>query len=475
MQGYNKLTKVFIPVFFLFLFSISSLAACIVELNKETYSPLERATAEIVVTTNPEKSSAYTGNWTNSSEIQKSFVGVTPDVVGDFFFEEFDIPSGVNWTEGRIDVEIATTGETCFDTFNVTGADANELVISDIVFSKRKLIGNELNFEFTVTHDDSILVNNAFCVAHIENGNDLPIETSMSNDGSPTEIITYDGSGSYGQILLPTNFEETQQYALELHCICGNTGTNRACFDQDSVDVDKHFGTTVVSFQTEQWMNSTTIVDKTSYTLDDNIIKICAQVQNFQEKRIPIRVNYNVRCGEENPTGVDRSLLDGTIVQERGISGNITQTQCAEYNIKNIPSIQNNVNTCYAATEVDVLRADKEAIMITYATRSGNFTIDSDSSFLDEGGNEMLIIMGIILAFIIIFLIIGGVTQDDTLIALSAMLMIVTGIFLWVNGLQDVKNFWTDTFSIVIVGMGMYFMVAKWQELVDIMNKVFKA
>jgi len=164
---------------------------------------------------------------------------------------------------------------------------------------------------------------NAICVARISDLLDGAPITATYNHAR-----TYSGMASFELMFNIDQFEEDTTYIAEISCSCVN-GTDRTCFTNTSRNLKYAVGTTQGIARTGVWLNSTnTVTDKNSYNIQDEYIYVCANVTNPNPERIPLEINYNYRCGN-NDTSTDRVVIDSKR-EIRGISGNTTQNQCAQ-------------------------------------------------------------------------------------------------------------------------------------------------
>lgn len=342
-------------------------AVCTVTFDKDSYSPLETISAQMTCSSGNEKSQSYTLNWTNSTGQQIEVdTGTTPTTAEQNFFETFVLPSGY---AGIINATLTGTNLEGTNGANITGASSSSLLVTNISFTALPLVGNILGISFIVADESNKKVSNAQCDIHIDDSDGLPI------DNAPKETITYGGKGSYSQQITTKNFDEGRQYAVEIRCKCGVTGTDLACVDEDGTEVASSNGETQASFSVGTWLTSETIIGGNSFsTLFE--FTICANITNpVNRSRQVVDITYNWRCDSGANTDVDR-IVFGNFEEIRGISSNTTQMQCHDFVIPNDEHIEKGANQCFGATDVRALN-DVGDLLITYSTTSAQFNIST--------------------------------------------------------------------------------------------------
>lgn len=387
-----KMVKRILLLFFIFvLSSFSVLGVCTCVLDKEVYSVGENAVVECSCSGTAETNRAYTMTWYNGSTVLEVDGGTTPGTVDLPFFESYLIDDV--YSDGSVNLTgLNLEGE---DDFVSVEAGNNTLIITDIAFTPSYLLGRSgcVHFEVGLNNES---VDDGRCFVDVHDVDDLPVDRS-------DDLIVYNGHCTGCLDITSKSFLEMQQYLGEIHC-----------FSEGLVDGELVGATSAFVVNVSTWLEVNTITDKSNYVLDDNQVLVCANVSNYQDFRIPLKILYNYRCdGNDNDT--DRIIVD-SFEEIRGINGNTTQNQCAALKIYNLQTIADRVNECYAATDVMVLAPGNGMVevLMTYSTRSETFNISSDSSILydpDRAGENNMI--AIVLAFILsicAFSVLGGLS-----------------------------------------------------------------
>ena len=383
--------KVFFVYFFLLLVCVSSVSAvCTLTLDKDVYFVGETALVTGSCSSSEERNRAYAITWYNGSDILQIDVGTTPGTVDLLFFESFTVNDSFSAGE----VNLTGSNLEGSDTFTSVDAPNNTVIISDIDLTDDYLLGNVGCIHFDVSFNNES-ANDAKCYVDIHDVNDLPVDRGG-------DVVIYDGHGTECLILSAENFRENTDYLGQI-----------SCFIED-VDGERYGSTSNFEIMINSWLGVNTLIDKTSYSLSDEQMIICANITNFQDYRIPLRILYNFRC-DGSDDDLDRIVVD-SFEEIRGIDGNTTQNQCALLDIKNLKTMTNRVNVCYAATDVMVMPPGDGMIkvLMTYSTTSERFNITSDSSVVydpdRDGENNMI---AIVLAFILsicAFSVLGGLS-----------------------------------------------------------------
>lgn len=358
------------------VFLISSVsAACTVTLDKDSYVAGETATASMICTTNPEKNTAYTLNWTyqNGTQVETD-TGTTPNIVNQLFYQSYTIPS--TWPNSVwLNASLFGTGlsVTQNDSANVTSTGgASTLQITNATFGGGYL-GLVSSIKAIVKDENGKKISGGNCEI-IALSND---ETSVLLQGTTHPI---DGDLEISDILSPTRFNEGTDYSYHIHCYCGSAGGATECVDEDGINVNNSIGSTTNFFTTKTYLTVNTITDKSTYDMR-NFISICANTTNIDySERIPLQIDYQARCsvGDDNNSDLDRSLIfsDGEGYDKRGISANTTQMQCKRFIIPEIREYEGTFSTCYASTNVWIIGEDGNKLLV-YPTTSNMFYINS--------------------------------------------------------------------------------------------------
>jgi len=392
--------KKILPLVLLFVIFISFVYSVpVLILNDDNFRPTETVVAEMTISTGAEKNSPYTVEWWGGGSLQQTDSGTTPNGFTPFF-ETFDIPAGVTWVDAYANFTIGTVSDIAY--FNVSGNNSNLLTITDVSFAQAALPGNLFSIIFKIEDENNLGIDNAECLVY---GTDIT--------GAPLQscgvVTSHNQVATCSDFLDEEVFNEGQQYLAVVRCNCG-LGDN-ACFDENGNPVVAHAGSDLYPFTVGSWLTINTITDKNSYTLNDEYIYVCANITNNQNYRISLDIIYNYRCGgQDNST--ERVVID-SYEELRGISANTTQNQCAALEIKNIKSIQNKVNSCYAATDVRVLSEDGLTSKLTYPTTNVLFNITSNSLIENTEDDNMLSIVLVFMFFIIYFTWLGWVLRGN--------------------------------------------------------------
>lgn len=367
-------------VSYLFLFVLLSSfvsAICTVTIDPSEYKPIETVVAEMICTENQERNRAYTLSWFNGTAGAAAVeidVGTTPLTILTPFFETLLLPDNIVWTNANATLEGSFLEG--FDLFNVSGSSANLLLINNAFFSPNALLGAIFAVDFEVMDNaNNNSISNAFCSIYGTNQDDAPLQECGEKK------VSYNGRGVCSKILDNEVFMEGNQYLAKIRCNCG-IGDN-ACFDEAGNTIEKKAGESIFVFTVERWLEVNTITDKTEYTINvDEEVMVCANVTNNMSQRRELLIRYNYRCGAPD-NATDRIIID-SLEERRGINANTTQNQCASLKLINLPSLQNQVSSCYAATDVHVIAKNEDTILFTYQTTSPDFNITSESNVFNE-------------------------------------------------------------------------------------------
>lgn len=92
-------------------------------------------------------------------------------------------------------------------------------------------------------------------------------------------------------------------------------------------------------------------------------------------------------------------------------------------------------------------------------TYTGNYSTGDSFSLIVEEGNNMILLYYLVLAFIIGLLILSIWQQDTTLASISAILMMVMGVYIGAQGFATLNNMVTNGLAIALIGIGAYVML----------------
>ena len=367
-------------VFLILVLALASFigASCTVSLDKSSYIAGETATAQMSCSTNPEKNTPYTLNWTyqNGTSVEIDS-GTTPNTVNQLFYQSYMIPSG--WAEGIfLNASLSGTGLTVTqnDSANVTasgGGGANTLEIVNTTFGGGYL-GLVSSIKATITDENGKKISGGLCEV-----------SALSNDETRvllnTIITPVNGVLDVSDILSPTRFNEGEDYSYRINCYCGSSGSSTECIDEDGNQINNSIGSAKNFFTTKIWITSNTVTDASFYNLKEEIF-VCANVTNVDyASRIPLNIYYQIRCskGTDINSDTDRIIIDFNeefSPDTRGISSSTTQMQCMKFVIPEENYLMGSNSECYASTNVWVLDNSKEEIL-GYSTTSSLFNISS--------------------------------------------------------------------------------------------------
>ncbi len=366
-----------IAIFILFLLPLVY-ASCTITLDKTDYLAGETATSAMSCSEPGEKNTPYNVNWTNSSGYQFELdYGTTSAVKNQLFYQSFTIPT--TWPNGIfLNVSLNGTGLAVLQnaTANVTstGFAASTLIITNSTFGGG-FLGLVGSMQGIVKDENGKKITGGFCKI-----------SGWSND--ETKMLLYhdtrmvNGEVKVSDILHPTRFDEATDYAYKIICYCGSDTSGTECIDEDGISVVDSIGFAKGFFTTSSWLEVNTVTGKSNYELKKEIF-ICANVTNVAySNRIPLHINYQVRCskGTDNNADLDRILIAYNTEEDsdiRGISTNTTQMQCRKFTIPEEQYLMGQTSECYASTNVWVLD-DSHTELVGYFTTSPSFNITSD-------------------------------------------------------------------------------------------------
>lgn len=356
---------------FAFLSSLGVVAGdtCTATLDKEVCVNNELITATFVCSAGNERNQAYSVQWWNVTGdlIMVTDNDTTPGSTGESFFESFTCP-----VTGILDANVTLTGTNLEggDTFSVVAAGDSDLIIRNITVTDECLLGKVCGFRFEVVDENTKLINNAHCAADIENGEELP------RNSVPIETITRDGVGVFSGESSADALEEGRGFVLTIRCDCGAENTSVGCSDEDGLAIDYSSGSASQEFDIATWLTVNTVTDRTAYVTGDLLI-ICANVTNPPDReRLHITVRYNYRCDSGLDSDLNRVVI-GMFEEDRGISSNTTQMQCADLVIPDAHILEASADDCYAETDISVLSETHE-FLIDYHTTSPRFNITTN-------------------------------------------------------------------------------------------------
>ncbi len=66
-----------------------------------------------------------------------------------------------------------------------------------------------------------------------------------------------------------------------------------------------------------------------------------------------------------------------------------------------------------------------------------------------------------------VLLTLAFVFKDRNISSMVGMGMMVAGVFLWINGAQNVNNFYTQTFAVINIAIGGYISIRNGMEMIE--------
>lgn len=463
----NNGKKRFFSLFLLFLILCSNIVfgSGIISLidKPSAYSPNQEATVCGTCTLGNEKN--VLGNWVwkkSDGTILRNVTDSSGDCQLSLFCDSYtfqrddDFSGEVNWTTTTSSWN--NVGDVTVDSFIVNGTSLFECVIANVTpQSTGYYVGMTGAVKFSVIDGDSVPIVSARCnVEGLLNDETPVVVEPMNLPGKPSSS---NGHVSFDTFLSRSTFTEDTTYLFNIHCDCGDNSSSFPCYNENTGLRTGFKSCEVVSpFVINSTLRVNTLTDKSDYfyRVDDEVV-VCANVTNFRNVRESLEIVYNFRCGLNNNNNATDRVVVNSFTELRGISANTTQMQCAGLDIVNIPTVQNQVSVCYAATDVRVLDGMAGEFKVVYATTSANFTLTSDRSSL--GGDNMNFVWIVFVLFVIL-LGLGLLLESANFVSLAGFVCFVLGIFVFREGMPGVSNvFLENAFSIVIIGVGMVLVV----------------
>jgi hypothetical protein len=408
------------------LFVLSTVSAAYTHtFVEDSYVKGETAVFSGISTDNSDKGDSYSICFYDQTGTELECDTGTVPSSNNLFGGEYIIPtsSSISTLTANLTINAVNEAE---DSVPVTAATNGTLLISNITYSSDPKVGKVESVRFYVTDYQGNPVTNTICSILASDSQDLtPI------DGVLNGMHSYSGFGAFSKILITQAYEEDKTYLVEIACSCSAYDTRR-CFTNATGSLGNQVGRSGTLFYISKWLsNVNTVTDASSYTLNDEYITVCANVTNDGDKRIPLEIVYNWRCGSGDDA-TDRVVIS-EYSETRGISANTTQNQCANLPIKNVKGVTDRNNSCYAATEVHVLD-EVDKIIYTYSTTSTQFNFISQSNIIeDENMQTGLMTLAIIFGVIIFALLfIGNQLSDEH--SLLKLFIYIAVIFLLLAG-----------------------------------------
>ena len=398
------------------IFIVPNILAFTATLEETEITAGQTLVLDLEVTAGGEVNDPYTVYWYKADgTLLETDTGIMPGNVGGATFETYQSTSSDVTINGNVSFDLNNDGIDSQILFNISAAPANISIIeiNDAKFSAEAKIGQVFAADLRLRVDNKT-IDGAHCSIYGTDINEAPLQTCTTG-GSYSE--SFDGRVTCNGELEKGIFVEGETYLAKIRCHC-KANTEEICFNEDGNQIGNAKGSTAYEFTVTPWLASvSTLTDKSSYTLDDEYINVCVELTNNGSRRLPVDIFYSYRCGTSN-NATDRVLID-TYREFRGISAGTTQNQCARLHIKNVPEIQDKTNTCYASTDVGVILADPDNVVISYSTTSANFTIISNSDFYNDDIEDDNMLIGIILGLTAIGLFFLWLGQTQTGMALK--------------------------------------------------------
>ena len=249
---------------FLFLILISIVmplfsADCTLTFDRaleDNYSPTETITSAQICSANDEKSDAYTITWTNSTgDIVETDIGITPASKNEYFYQTYVIPSGYN---GNITATMTGGDTEGTDTGNVTGADSNALIISDVTIGG-KWLGLVSSIKGTLKDENDKKISGATCMVEVYSNDETIVQKLIDVTSSMGEVHA-------NWIMDYTEFAEGTDYKAEIHCFCGDDGSGKECIDEEGAEVIKSSGEGSQPFTTNSWVSVNEVPFQITYS-----------------------------------------------------------------------------------------------------------------------------------------------------------------------------------------------------------------
>lgn len=373
-----------IPTLILFIILASAAnAVCTLTISDDTYLQGDTPLAEIVCDSVLEKLKDYNVEWANSTHSLENDTGTTPATISEYFYESYVIP--LNYTGDNITATMTGTNLEGSDTFNVSAASTNDLLLSNPEFKSLLLVGGMVSVQFEVSSAIGNPLNNANCILRSRDAQNKPA-------GFAYNLISSNGVAGYTGIISPSIFSEGQEYSMEISCSCGSNNTGTECWDDKGNIIANAVGHISTSLTINTWLSVNTVTNKDEYVGREEMM-ICANLTNVDlSSRIPVEIYHQIRCsqGTDNDNDTDRALIfsDDNNPDERGIGTNTTQMQCKRFVVPEPKFLQGNTNECYASTSVWVISPTRTKIF-NYVTTSNMFNITISDLNIDADWEQV--------------------------------------------------------------------------------------
>lgn len=93
----------------------------------------------------------------------------------------------------------------------------------------------------------------------------------------------------------------------------------------------------------------------------------------------------------------------------------------------------------------------------TTGTYNFNYSTGDSGVIVVEEGNKMIYLLYFGLAMIVLLMVLGLWKQDQRVLLIDGLLMLVIGVWIFINGFSIYNNMVTQMIGTVIFGLGMYF------------------
>ena len=257
----------------------------------EQYFPQQTSTITGNCDAAPEKNTAFTWIWQNgTSNIFQTTPGITPNIVGNNFFDTFVIPETFS---GNLTIllvgEDPINASNARDEGNVSTGNAQACILSDFITPDEILLGQIVSAHVEIKDDNSRPISNAQAVFEF-----LDENNKITN--RQQDVTSYDGELSAAGQISAKAFQEDADFQVRIHATCGPTGTGLVCWDNINNEVTNSQCTGVFPFHVSQWLNVSTELSKTSFNIGEEI-SICTK------RRICTYHTTIKRCCGENCCG----------------------------------------------------------------------------------------------------------------------------------------------------------------------------
>jgi len=230
----NKIITIILFVLSIILFSRPVISACYCEIQKEVYVYDETAVMGCYCDLNTEKNKPYVISWYNTTgNAKEQDAGTTPDTVNNYFYENYEIPDGVDIGQWEANLTVDSTFQDS-QNFNVTNTSlANQMSLLNIDYDDEIELGKTAGGKASLYHDTYGYIDNAECVLQVYSSRRHPItrQTSFSKGKLGKISSVFDttdwnkNSDSAGDLV-------NQELTYQIDCVCFSnctSPTTRGC------------------------------------------------------------------------------------------------------------------------------------------------------------------------------------------------------------------------------------------------------